>query len=62
MSQKFPVHDFKRVADIFEFDASLIKRYNEECDERYFLEVDIQYLENLHNLHNDLPLSERMKI
>ena len=28
-----------------------------------FFEVDIQYLENLHNHHNDLPfLTERMKI
>ena len=29
----------------------------------YFLEVDIQFLEKLHEIHNDLPfLSERMKI
>ena len=29
----------------------------------YFIEIDVQYLENLHELHNDLPfLSERMKI
>ena len=29
----------------------------------YFLEVDVQFLEKLHELHNDLPfLSERMKI
>ena len=28
---------------------------NEESDEGYFLEVDVQYLENLHELHNDLP-------
>ena len=28
-----------------------------------FFEVDVQYRESLHNLHNDLPfLSERMKI
>ena len=28
-----------------------------------FLEVDVQYLEKLHELHNDLPfLPERMKI
>ena len=32
-------------------------------DVGYFLEVDIQYPENLHNLHNDLHfLPERMKI
>ena len=37
--------------------------FNAESNERYFLEVDVQYPENLNNLHNDLPfLSERMKI
>ena len=39
------------------------KNYNEESDEGYFLEVDIQYPEKLHELHNDLPfLPERIKI
>ena len=41
----------------------LIKSYNDDCDEEYFLEVDVQYPGNLHNLHNDLTFShERMKI
>ena len=32
-------------------------------DEGYFWEVDVQYLQKLHKLHNDLPfLSERIKI
>ena len=45
------------------FNEDFIKNYNEESDEGYFLEVDIQYLEILHELHNDLPfLPERMKI
>ena len=26
-----------------------------ESDEVYFLEIDVEYSENLHNLHNDLP-------
>ena len=30
----------------------LIKNDNEESDEEYFREVDIQYLEKLHELHN----------
>ena len=39
------------------------KRKYEESNEGYFFEVDVQYPENLHNLHNDLPfLPERMKI
>ena len=38
---------------------NFIKNYNEENDEGYFLEVDVEYLENLHEPHNDLPfLSE----
>ena len=40
-----------------------MKNYNEESDERYFLEVDVQYLEKLHDLYNDLSfLPERKKI
>ena len=35
---------------------SFIKSYHGESDKGYFLEVDVQYPENLHNLHNDLPL------
>ena len=39
------------------------KNYNEESDGRYFVEVDVQYLENLPKLHDDLLfLPERMKI
>ena len=33
----------------------LKKNYNEERDKGYFLEADVQYSENLHNLHHDLP-------
>ena len=40
-----------------------IKNYNNESDKGYFLEVNVQYLEKLHELHNDLPfLPERMEI
>ena len=46
-----------------QFNEDFIKNYNEESHEGYFLEVDVQYLEKLHELHNDLPfLPERMKI
>ena len=39
-----------------------IKNYNEESYKGYFLEVDVQYLVKLNDLHNDLPLlPERMK-
>ena len=41
----------------------LIKKYNKESDKGYFLEVDVQYTETLHQLHNDLPfLPEKNKI
>ena len=40
-----------------------IKNYNEESDERYFLEADVQHPEKLHDLYNDLSfLPERIKI
>ena len=40
----------------------LNSNYNLESDERYF-QVDIQYLEELHELHNDLPfLPQRIEI
>ena len=46
-----------------QFNEGFIKTYNEECDKRYFLEVDVQYPEKLHELRNDLPfLTKRMKI
>ena len=36
---------------------------SEASDERYLPEVDVQYLEKLHELHNDLPFSpEKMKM
>ena len=43
--------------------GELMNSYNDESDEGYFLEIDVQYPEHLHNLHNDLPfLPERMEI
>ena len=40
-----------------------LKNYNEAGDEVYFLEVDVQCIEKLYELHNVSPfLSERMKI
>ena len=40
-----------------------IKNHNEESDKGYFLEVDVQYTEKLHEIQNHLPfLQERRKI
>ena len=63
MSQRFSVNGFGWVENISQFDESFIKSYKEESEEGYFLEVDLQYPEKLHKLHNDLPfLAERMEI
>ena len=40
--------------NISEFFKSFIKNYNEESDKGYFLEVDVQYPEKLHDFHHDL--------
>ena len=63
MSQKPPVNNFEWIQDTSQFNEHLMKSYNEKSDKGNFLEVDVQYLEKLHDLHNDLPLlPERMKI
>ena len=63
MPQELPVNDFKLVEDISELNEIFMNSYNEESHEGYFLKVDIQYLENLHNFHNDLLfLPEIMKV
>ena len=60
---KASVNNFERIKDTFQFNVGFIKNYNEKSDEGYFLEVDIQYLEKLHELQNDLLfLPERIKI
>ena len=63
MSQKLPVNNFKWIKDTSQFNEDFIKNYNEESDKGYFLEVDVQYLEKFHELHNNLPfLPRRLKI
>ena len=49
MSQKLPVNNFERIEDTSQFNEDFIKNYNRKCDEWYFLEVDVQYLENYMN-------------
>ena len=63
MSLKLPVNNFAWIKDTSQLNEDFIKNYNEESDEGYFLKVDVQYLEKLHEFYNDLPfLPERMKI
>ena len=55
--------NFEWKKDTFQFNEDFIKNYNEESDEGCFLEVDVQYIEKLHEYNNDLPfLAERTKI
>ena len=51
------------IKDNSQFNEDFIKNYTEESDEGHFLEVYVQYLENLREHHNDLQfLPEIMKI
>ena len=62
MSQMLPLNKFESIEETSQFNEDFIKNYNEESDEGYFLEVDAQYQEKLHELHNDVPfLPERKK-
>ena len=68
MSQKLPVNGFKWLQNLsecnsIEFNEDFIKKYDENSYIRYFLQVDIDYPEELFNLHRDLPfLPERKKV
>ena len=61
--KKLPVNKFEWINDTSQFNEHFIKSYNKESNKGYFLEVDIQYPEKLHEIHNNLPfLLARMKI
>ena len=62
MFQKLPVNGFKPKKNVSKFNEESIKYFDED-NKWYILEVDIEYLKDLYNLHIDLPfLSEKMKI
>ena len=42
---------FEWIEDISEFDENVIKCYNEESVEGYFLEVDVQYPEMVYHFY-----------
>ena len=52
-SQKLPTNGFKWIENLSKFNEDFIKSYNKKINARYFPEVDVQYPENLHELHND---------
>ena len=63
MSQKLAVNNSEWIEDTSQFNQDFIKSYNEKSDEECFLEVYVQYPEELYELHNDFPfLPERKKL
>ena len=61
MSQKLPLVGFEWVEETSKFNDNFIKSYN-DTNTGYFLEVDVQYPEELHELHNGLSfLPERIE-
>ena len=48
---------------IIKIKQRLHKKYDEDCNKGYFLEVDVEYPKELLNFHKDLPfLPERKKV
>ena len=54
MSEYLPAGEFEWLENVDEFDVNSI---NEKSDTGYFLEVDLKYPDELHELHNDYPLA-----
>ena len=53
VSEYLPYTGFKWLKNVDEFDINLIR---EKSPIVYFLEVDLEYSDELHELHNDYPL------
>ena len=65
MSEKLPANGFKQVKQetLSNFNEDFIKNFDKNSDKGYFLEVDIDYLKELLNLHKDVPfLPETKKV
>ena len=54
MSEYFPYGKFKWIKNVDKFDVDLISKKSEIG---YFLEVDLEYPDELHELHNGYPLA-----
>ena len=63
MSQILPVNGLEWVGNVSKFNEDFIKKYDENSNTGYFLEVDVEYRKTLFNSHKDLPfLPERKKL
>ena len=56
MSEYLPYEEFKWLKTVDKFDVMSI---NEKSPIGYFLEVDLEYFDKLHELHNDYPLAPK---
>ena len=54
MSKYLPYGEFRWVKNVDGFD---VMSFNKKSDTGYFLEVDLDYPDELHELHNDYPLA-----
>ena len=54
MSEYLPYGEFEWLKNVDELDVMSI---NEKSDVGYILEVDLEYPDELHELHNDYPLA-----
>ena len=63
MVQKLPTHGFRWFKQVEKFTPEFINNLVKKDRKGYTLEVDIDYPQELHKSHNELPfLAERMKI
>ena len=65
MSQKLPVKGFKWVKQkkLSKLNEDFVKKYDEDSNTGYFLEVDIDCSKELFDFHKDLPfLPDRIKV
>ena len=67
MAIKFSVDGFTWIENRSKFNKNFqnfqnLENYNGDSNEEYFFEVDVQYLEKLHDLCNFSFLLERMKV
>ena len=56
MSQYLPYANFKWVKNIDKIEQKLMN-IKSNSSTGYILEVDLEYLQELHNIHNDYPLA-----
>ena len=54
LSEYLPYGEFKHLKNVDEFDVMSISKKREIG---YFLELDLEYPDELHELHNDYPLA-----